>query len=93
MAGVVLDARGVLVEYLRVPASDESPATTAPEWAAVLRRAGLDPDAARHITPPGIPPVFGDERLAWDLRWAANPRQTVVRGQPVWVGLRSALTS
>jgi serine/threonine-protein kinase len=87
MAGGVLDARGVLVEYVRVPATEETPAATTPEWAAVLRRAGLDPDAARPVPPAGIPPVFGDERHAWDLGEPAAPTHVEAasfRGRPVW---------
>ena len=93
MAGVVLDARGVLVEYVRVPASDESPVATGPDWAAVLRRAGLDLEAARPVSPAGIPPVFGDESHAWDVGEAGAPTRVEAasfRGRPVWVRVQDA---
>jgi len=88
MAGVVLDAHGALVEYVRVPASGESQAATGPGWAAVLRRAGLDLGAARPVAPAGIPPVFGDERHAWDLGEPGAPTRVEAasfRGRPVWL--------
>jgi serine/threonine-protein kinase len=89
MAGVRLDAHGVLVEYVRVPAPDEAPATTAPDWPAILRRAGLE--TARPATPAAIPPVFGNERLAWDSEARGVPiraEAAAFQGRPVWFRAR-----
>jgi serine/threonine-protein kinase len=87
MANVKLDARGTLVEYVRAPAPDEPAAATATDWESVLRRAGLDPGAARAVAPAAIPPVFGDERRAWELEVAGVPfraEAAALHGHPVW---------
>jgi len=77
MAGVRLDAHGLLVEYVRVPAPDESNATTAPDWAAVAR----ETNATR------ISPVFADKRYAWDFDATGAPLRAEAasfQGRPVW---------
>jgi serine/threonine-protein kinase len=87
MAGVRLDVHGVLVEYVRVPAPEESPATAALDWAGLFQRAGLDPRNARESPPTGVPPVFGDERHAWDVDVtgaALRVEAASFRGRPVW---------
>ena len=87
MAGVRLDATGVLVEYLRVPPPDEAAATTALSWEAALRRAGLEPAAAQVAAPAALPPVFGEERYAWLSEQGGRPIRTEAasfRGRPVW---------
>jgi len=86
MAGVRLDAHGALIEYIRSPAPDETPSAP-PDWPALFRRAGLDPTAARAVTPGATPPVFGDERHAWDFDVASGPIHAEAaswRGRPVW---------
>ncbi len=86
MAGVRLDAHGALIEYIRAPAPDQTPSGP-PDWPALLRRAGLDPTAARAATPAATPPVFGDERHAWDFDVAGGPVHAEAaswRGRPVW---------
>ncbi len=85
MAGVRLDAHGLLLEYVRAPAADDAPSGTAPDWPAVLRRAGLA--EPRSAAPEAIPPVFGDERLAWDFDRQGVPiraEAAAFRGRPVW---------
>jgi serine/threonine-protein kinase len=89
MAGVRLDAHGVLVEYVRAPATDEAPSAIPPDWPAILRRAGLE--ASRPATPAALPPVFGDERLAWDSEVRGVPMRAeaaAFRGSPVWFRAR-----
>jgi serine/threonine-protein kinase len=85
MASVRLDAHGLLVEYVRVPARDDAPSGAAPDWSAVLRRAGLE--KPRPAAPAAIPPVFGDERFAWDFDGpgvAIRAEAATFRGRPVW---------
>jgi predicted Ser/Thr protein kinase len=86
MAGVRLDAHGSLLEYVRAPALDEAAASPA-DWPSLFRRAGLDPAAAHPAAPVATPPVFGDERHAWDFVGAGgrvHAEAASWRGRPVW---------
>jgi predicted Ser/Thr protein kinase len=85
MAGVRLDAHGRLIEYVRAPGEEDAPAQGTPDWSAVLRRAGLQ--RPRSAPPEGVPPVFGEERLAWDCDRegvAIRAEAATFRGRPVW---------
>jgi serine/threonine-protein kinase len=85
MTGVRLDEDGALIEYVRVPAASDGPASSAADWSDLLRRAGIT--ATRTVPPDAIPPVFGDERLAWDAERDGVPTRVeaaAFRGRPVW---------
>jgi serine/threonine-protein kinase len=85
MSGVRLDAHGTLLEYVRAPAADDAPAAGAPDWPALLHRARLE--TARAVPPEAIPPVFGDERFAWDAELhgvRVRAEASAFRGRPVW---------
>jgi Protein kinase domain len=65
---VILDTKGRLVEFRRVPpqrdpATDPSPA---PKWDAMFRAAGLDESAFKPVPPEWQPKDFADARAAWE---------------------------
>jgi serine/threonine-protein kinase len=65
---VVLDTRGRLVEFRRVPPQRDPPAadTVAPAWSAVFKAAGLDETAFTRVDPEWSPKDFADVRAAWE---------------------------
>ena len=65
---VVLDTKGRLVEFRRVPPQVRrigDPAAR-PQWDAVFRAAGLDPKAFTPVDPEWSPKDFADTRAAWE---------------------------
>ena len=89
MTGVRLDAHGALLEYVRAPDTDDAAADRTPDWSALLRRASLE--RPRPVQPLAIPPVFGDERLAWDAELHGVPvraEAAAFHGRPVWFRAR-----
>lgn len=84
---VILDVRGTLRSFERIPVRlDESP-TGAFDWAPALQRAGLE----RHESaiPTEVPPRAADAHVGWRA-WLAGLEDPVHveaatwRGQPVW---------
>jgi serine/threonine-protein kinase len=66
MASAVLDTRGRLVGLHVVPPDRVEGAAAQPvDWSAMLRAAGLDPDALEPVEPEWVPPSHADERAAW----------------------------
>src|SRR5206468_7283311 len=63
-----LDTEGRLLELEAVPLStaDAAKGALGPDWAPVLREAGLDPGALREAPPLATPPVYADSRMAWE---------------------------
>ncbi len=67
MANVKLDTRGQLLEFVAVPPAiverTDGPET---DWKLLFSEAGLDILAFKQIASKWTPPVFADERLAWE---------------------------
>ena len=67
MSNVKLDTRGRLVELVAVPPQVAEPtAKAAADWNALFTEAGLDIAKFRETEPQWTPPVFADERRAWE---------------------------
>ena len=65
---VVLDTRGRLVEFRRVPPQRDPPAGAAPQpaWDAMFKAAGLTESAFAPVAPEWQPKDFADTRAAWE---------------------------
>jgi serine/threonine-protein kinase len=94
MASVLLDPRGRL-QYLLVvpPFEDEQQSTPVPDWTALFSAAGLDPVGFTPIASRWTPPVFADERAAWEGTAPGLPGRPLrieaaaFRGRPVYFEL------
>jgi len=65
---VILDTRGRLIEFRRVPPQHETstgPGAT-PDWDVVFRAAGLSRPSFQSVTPEWSPKDFADVRAAWE---------------------------
>jgi serine/threonine-protein kinase len=90
--GVALDPKGRLYRLQASPSLVPSAAATAETaWPLLLRRAGLDPSRLLVVPPRGVPPVYADRRVAWDLPAPAellapalHVEAASFRGTPVW---------
>ena len=84
---VVLDVRGMLRSFERVPVRSEDTSAGAFDWAPALERAGM----ARYESgsPTDVPPHAVDDHVAWrgwvaDLPDPVDVEAATWRGQPVW---------
>ena len=68
MTNVALDVRGRLVEFQAVPPQvDEKATRNSPtDWSALFAEAGLDVGNYKEIESQWTPPVYADERKAWE---------------------------
>jgi serine/threonine-protein kinase len=70
VAGMTLtavDASGRLAEFLAVPEPFEESGSHAPtDWKAAFDAAGIDMPAFKAVAPRVVPPVYADERIAWE---------------------------
>jgi Protein kinase domain len=64
---VVVDTRGRLVEFRRIPPQRDANAaeSPAPDWNAMFRDAGLAPGVFTPVPPEWAPKDFADTRMAW----------------------------
>ena len=91
MAGVRLEASGRLLELRRVPGPPGArPPGPGADWPELLGRTGLEAEAWRPVEPVLIPPLFADQRLAWEsaIGAADPPRHAEAagfEGWPVWL--------
>jgi hypothetical protein len=70
MATIEVDPAGKLVRLVAAPREHVAAKGAAGcDWSHLLRAAGFDPAALRRSTPRVTPPVFADERAAWDGVW------------------------
>jgi hypothetical protein len=78
MTLVVVDGSGRLSEFLAVPQPVEAGGTPAKpmDWGAVFTAAGLDMASFTEIPSTWVPPVYADERRAWEGPIAELPGQT-----------------
>ena len=91
MTLVVVDSAGRLAELLAVPQPRELNAPAAPftNWPLLFDLAGLPMAEFQPVTPQWVPPVFAEQRMAWEGRIAEVPDATVrveagaAQGKPV----------
>jgi serine/threonine-protein kinase len=92
MVTVMLDMRGRLIFFKRIPPQLEAPSTgaPAPNWSTLFTAAGLDPATYTAANPEWLPLEFADARAAWTRQLADPPKVTerleaaAYRGQPVY---------
>jgi protein kinase-like protein len=78
MTIVAVDASGRLSEFLAVPNPIEPDAPAPPaDWTKVFALAGLSIDAFKPVAPRVVPPVFADERRAWEGSLPEAPQHTI----------------
>jgi predicted Ser/Thr protein kinase len=88
---VVVDANGRLSEFVATPppAEPEAPGGKT-EWKRLFDAAGLSFDTFTPVSPRLVPPIFADERMAWEGKLAERPDHTVrveaggKNGKPVY---------
>ena len=92
MTMVILDVRGRLVRFEAIPPqTGENPAQNlSTDWAALFTEAGLDIRNYKESDSKWTPPVFADERRAWEGNHVDHPEIPVrieaaaYRGKPVY---------
>lgn len=72
MSNIEVDTSGRLVALTAWPRG--TPGAHA-NWNELLHRAGFDAASLRPVTPKAVPPVFVDERAAWEGVWPDDPAQ------------------
>ena len=93
MTLVVLDTRGRLVEFRRVPPQrdDQSAqAAATPDWSLAFRAAGVDQTQFTAVTPSWSPKDFADARAAWE---GPLPDAPDIRVRLEAAGYRGTITS
>ena len=92
MTIIAVDGSGRLSEFTAVPEPVGADETTPPpqtDWNQLFTMAGLDMATFSPVPPAWIPPVFADERRAWEGPIPEHPGQTFkveaasVRGRPI----------
>ena len=74
MTLVVVDAAGRLAEFIGVPSAAQPPgAAPKADWAPLFEAAGLHMSAFSPVAPKWRPPVYADERAAWEGPLAEMP--------------------
>ncbi len=91
MTLTIVDASGRLAEFLAVPLPRDQAAQPLPvNWNTLFDAAGLDMAAFTSSPPSVVPPVFADQRVAWEGRISDVPEHlfrveaAALHGQPVY---------
>jgi eukaryotic-like serine/threonine-protein kinase len=92
MIGLVLDPRGRLERFERVPPAADDAATSVPtvDWSVFFREAALDESALKAAEPRWTPPVYADRRFAWEGSYPDDRNESIRveaasdRGTPVF---------
>jgi serine/threonine-protein kinase len=94
MTMVAVDATGRLSEFIAVPSPAQAAENPSPtDWGKLFTAAGLDLEKFSSTTPLIVPPVFADQRRAWEGTLPELPEQTVrieaasAAGRPVYFGI------
>ena len=94
MTLTVLDASGRLAEFLAVPDPTEPGGPKAQtDWSTLFAVSGLPMAQFSSVTPKWIPPVYADERVAWEGRLPDQPdllfrvEAAASHGRPVYFGV------
>jgi hypothetical protein len=91
MITVVLDERGRLILFERIPPQLDTPTASAPpDWSLLFTAAGVNPASYVSVAPEWTPLLFADARAAWTRQIADPPNVTerieaaAYRGKPVF---------
>ncbi len=92
MKKVILDPLGRLIEFQAVPpqVEEKSPPPEQIDWSILFNEAGLNIENFQKTESQWTPPVFSDERLAWEGRHVDHPEIPLrveaagYRGKPVY---------
>jgi serine/threonine-protein kinase len=94
MITVILDSRGHLLTFKRVPPEHDPSVSTspslAPDWSKLFEAAGLDPSAFTPAAPEWTPLLYADARAAWTRQLpnfsgiAERVEAAAYRGKPVF---------
>jgi serine/threonine protein kinase len=94
MTIVLVDASGRLSEFLAIPSPSQPDATPPPaDWSTVFAAAGLSMADFKPAPSRLVPPVYADERRAWEGSLAEAPEHTIrveaaaAAGKPVYFAL------
>ena len=95
MAAVLLDTRGRLIRFSRVPPQVNSPITAAPtpDWNQLFNSAGLDISRFSPTESQWNPPDFSDARAAWQGAYPDHPEvplhieAAAYQGKPTYFAL------
>jgi hypothetical protein len=85
---IELDPAGRLITLAAAP--PRASRRSAAEWSPLFAFAKLDPAKLHAVAPRGLPPLFAEERAAWDGVWPDDPSKPLHveaaanRGVPVW---------
>jgi len=86
---VILDPSGRLRRLKVIPAA-ESPPSRAINWAALVQESGFDLSAFKSVPSRWRPPVFADQRSAWEEVGVSKPLRieaAAAGGAPVWFAI------
>ncbi len=82
MTLVVVDGSGRLAEFLAVPQPIQSDnAARSLDWSVLFSAAGLDMATFKTVPPEWVPPVFADDRRAWEGPLPEHPRGCFLPGR------------
>jgi serine/threonine-protein kinase len=93
MIEVRLDTQGRLLLLTAVPVQEpdaEEPALDEPDWAPLFSAAGFDRQGFRSVDPAWVPPVYADQRAAWEGVYPGAPETSIrieaaaYRNRPVY---------
>ena len=74
MTTVIVDERGRLVEFLRVPPQTESqPSQVTPDWTPLFNAAQLTVADFTQVPPEWTPRIYADQRIAWEGPMRGHP--------------------
>jgi hypothetical protein len=98
MTLVVVDTMGRLSEFHAVPPPFGPPAAAKMDWGRLFDAAGLDMATFQPVEPQWVPPVFADQRMAWEGHLPEEPEQVVrveaaaAFGRPIFFGITGPWT-
>jgi hypothetical protein len=99
MTLTVVDASGRLAEFVAVPdPADTGGPSGGTDWSPLFAAAGLPTDQFSSVAPKWIPPIYADERVAWEGRLPDQPEllfrieAAAAHRRPVYFGVTGPWT-
>jgi serine/threonine-protein kinase len=79
MVQLTLDPEGRLITFMAVPSEPDETVKSSdePNWSALFRATGLSSVSFTEVEPTWIPPVYADQRAAWDGVFPDSPATRV----------------
>ncbi len=93
MTMILVDATGRLSEFIAVPNPVQGSTAQSTDWNRLFAAAGLPIESFTRSEPRLVPPVYADERRAWEGALPERPDQTIrveaaaTEGRPVYFGV------